>query len=236
MPVPDFERNRAYQLLLESILSGRFPSDAPLSERKLSDIFGIGRTPVREALRDLVRDGLLEVKPARGTFVRRLSVLDLREIYQVRQPLEGLAAALAAKCGPTAELSATRDVFEKMAAEPEAFDPGYVYGFGAEFHNEVFRAAQNRVLVETYKPLRLRCRAALALPQYYDHQRVWRSVAEHLKILDAIEAGDADTAHDEICAHLSRGLEARIRIFRKFEGDAAVDTEQMVNDVVSGSD
>ena len=86
------ERDRAYLGLLDLILGGGVNLVAPLSERKLADSLDIGRTPVREALRDLARDGILEVQPARGTFVRPLSIEDVQEIYEVRYSLEGVAA------------------------------------------------------------------------------------------------------------------------------------------------
>ena len=99
--VLQLERDRAYRGLLELILGGEVDLDTPLSERKLADSLEIGRTPVREALRDLARDGILEVQPARGTFVRPLTIEDVQEIYEVRHSLEGLAARLAIESGLT---------------------------------------------------------------------------------------------------------------------------------------
>lgn len=212
------ERNRAYGLLLDAILTGRLGAGEPLSERKLAENFGMGRTPIREALRDLARDGVLEVQPARGTLVRRPTMEDLRQIYEVRYGLEGMAAALAAERGATAELKACGEVFRDMLHAPDAYSPSQVYEFGAEFHLKIFRAARNRHLIEIYQPLRLRARVALALPRHYDHDRVRASVDEHIAILDAIEAGRAETARELICAHLERGLEARLRIFRQLGG------------------
>ncbi len=208
-----FERDRAYGGLLDLIMSGGLDPDAPLSERKLADSLDIGRTPIREALRDLARDGVLEVRPARGTYVRQLSAEDVREIYEVRQGLEGLAAFLAAERGATPELSAYGPMFRKMIERPEAFDPEETYETGARFHTEMFRATGNRQLLNIFEPLRLRFRLALALPRFYDHQRVRESVEEHLAILDAIEAGDGVAARRHICDHLSKGSEVRSRIF-----------------------
>jgi DNA-binding GntR family transcriptional regulator len=95
-----FERERAYRGIVDFLLSGLAHPGGPLSERKLSDSLAIGRTPVREALRDLARDGLLDVSPARGTYLRTFTAEDVREIYEARQGLEGLAAELAATRGP----------------------------------------------------------------------------------------------------------------------------------------
>ena len=207
------ERDRAYRLLLDLILGAKIDANTPLSERKLADSLQIGRTPIREAIRDLVRDGVLEARPARGTFVRELSLEDVKEIYEVRYALEGMAAFLAAERGPTAALEAYGPKFREMAADLEKFDPAEEYALGAEFHLEVFRSARNGNLLQLYEPLRIRFGVALGLPQHYDHERVRQSVSEHLGILVAIEAGDGVKAQQLICDHLAEGLNARMRIF-----------------------
>lgn len=212
--VIQLERDRAYRGLLDLILGGGVDPGTPLSERKLAHSLEIGRTPVREALRDLARDGIIEVRPARGTFVCQLSIEDVQEIYEVRHSLEGMAAFLAAERGPTPELIAYGHKFRGMIDDPQAHDPAETYETGAEFHLEVFRSARNRQLLKIYEPLRLRFRVALRLPRYYDHDRVRESVREHLAILEAIERGDGQAAQRLICDHLSKGLEVRTRIFR----------------------
>lgn len=212
------ERDRAYRLLLDQILTDQIESETPLSERKLADSLQIGRTPIREAIRDLVRDGVLETRPARGTFVRQLSLEDVREIYEVRSALEGMAAFRAAERGPTAALKTYGPRFAEMIDHPERFDAASMYDYGAEFHLEIFRTAGNRNLMQIYKPLRLRFRVALGLPRFYDHDRVQSSVMEHQAILEAIEDREGEKAQQLMCDHLARGLDARMRIFETLRG------------------
>src|SRR5262245_17401579 len=207
-----FERERAYRGIVDFLLSGIARPEEPLSERKLSDSLEIGRTPVREALRDLARDGLLDVSPARGTYLRTFTADDVREIYEVRQGLEGLAAELAARQGPTSELQAYGPLFRRMIKNPGRHDAKETYDTGARFHLDLFRAAGNRQLISIYEPLRLRFQLALALPRFFDHQRVQQSVVEHLSILEAIERKDGALARRRICSHLAKGVEARVRI------------------------
>src|SRR5262245_62871506 len=207
-----FERGRAYRGIVDFILSGSATPDEPLSERKLADSLAIGRTPVREALRDLARDGLLDVSPARGTYLRTFTADDLREIYEVRQSLEGLAAELTAKHGPTRELKAYGPLFRRMIKSPHRYDAKETYETGARFHLDLFRATGNRQLITIYEPLRLRFQLALALPRFFDHHRVKQSVVEHLSILEAIERQDAALARKRISAHLAKGVQARVRI------------------------
>ena len=217
------EHDRAYRGLLDLILDGGVDPDTPLSERKLADSLEIGRTPVREALRDLARDGIVEVRPARGTFVHHLSIEDVQEIYEVRHSLEGMAAFLAAERGPTPELRAYGPKFRGMIDDPQAHDPAETYETGEGFHLAIFHSTRNRQLLKIYELLRLRFRLALHLPRYFDHDRVRESVNEHLAILEAIERADGQAAQRLICDHLSKGLEVRTRIFRslsKYAPDA----------------
>src|SRR3981189_2571055 len=110
MTATSLERDRAYALLRDLVISGEFSADEPLSERSLSTRLAFGRTPVREAPMALARDGLLTIHPIRRPFVRQLSCEYLREIHELRRALEGRAAYLAAARGPT-------DALRNCAAE-----------------------------------------------------------------------------------------------------------------------
>lgn len=208
------EKEKAYGRLLDLIMRGEISPDEALAERRLAETLQIGRTPVREAIKDLVREGVLEAHPTRGTFVRQLSLRDVQEIYQVRYAIEGLAAFLAAERGPSQALLAFGHDFRAAIAAPETFEVAEVYDHGAEFHLEMFRCAGNRNLLEIYRPIRLRFRIALGLPRHHDPERVFESVCEHLGILEAIEARDGDLAQKRICDHLQKGLEVRTRLFQ----------------------
>lgn len=210
------ESDRAYQQILELILGDELDATQPLSERKLADSLEMGRTPVREAIRRLTREGLVEVRPARGTYVRRLTLREVEEIYEARIGIESMAAFLAAQRGPTEAFRKFRDTFEEMIAAPDQFDLHETHAFGQAFHVEMFRASQNRFLLELYEPLRLRHRVALGLPRMYNHDWVLQSVKEHHAILDTIERRDADGARRLICEHLAKGLEVRSEIFQSF--------------------
>lgn len=212
------ERDRAYQRVLALILSGEVDVNAPLSERKLAESLNMGRTPVREAIKRLTREGLVEVRPARGTYVRQLNLRDVEEIYEARYGIEGTAAFLAAEHGPTERFAEFKSTFVKMIEQPSSYDLAEIHRLGQEFHVEIFEAARNRTLVDIYKPLRLKHSFALRLPRIYDHSWVIQSVQEHLDILIAIEARDPVKARSLVCDHLVRGLEVRSRIFDEIMG------------------
>lgn len=204
-------RDTAYTRIRELIVSGALPPGAPVSERGLSENLGIGRTPVREAVKALAREGLLEIVPMRGTFVRQLSVDDLREIHETRLALEGMAAYLAAERGVTDELRRCAAELEALAhAEPLDVDVAQRVGWA--FHEAMFRATGNRRLLVLYGDLRAQNGLALQKIEHYDVQRTHDAVREHLRIFKAIEAGDASGAQREVWAHLTQAMQARLSV------------------------
>jgi len=211
------ESERAYKILFENILSGRITQDTPLSERKLSDELGIGRTPIREALHHLARDRVVEMVPAKGTFVRRISLKEIHDIFEVRCSLESMAAFLAAIHGPSPELSEYGSIFREMITAFDNKDPNEMSNVGENFHREVIRTADNEMLLSITDSLRIQFQIAFNLPRHYDTSWVKQSVIEHLGILESIENRDDTLAQKLMHEHLTGGLETRMCIMRRFK-------------------
>jgi len=186
-------RDKAYARIRNLVISGEFAADEPLSERSLSDRLALGRTPVREALKALAKDGLLTIHPMRGTFLRQLSFDDLREIHELRLALEGMARELR-----RVRSRATIDVEEAQQ-------------IGWTFHDQLFRATGNGRLVQAYDNLRAQSGLALQKMQQYSADRTRQAVNEHLDIYAAVEAEDADAAQQRMWRHLSSAFEARLK-------------------------
>jgi len=218
-------RDQAYRLVLEMIFRGEITADEPLSERKMADRLSMGRTPVREALRALAKDGVVETRLARGTFVRSLSHDDLRQLYEVRQALEGTAAQLAAKAGPTRKMLALGVQMRHMRDCPDDYSGVDIDDIGADFHREVFEAANNPMLKQVFEPLRLRFQLAFGFPRHHDKNSMRRSLDEHLGVLDAIEQRDEAAARQAMLSHLQNGLEVRARLFKTLGGVTPVATK-----------
>ncbi len=139
-------------------MEGKLLPDRPISERQIATELNIGRTPVREAMRALAQDGLLEIIPARGMFVRTISDGQLRELYEVRQALEGQAAELAARKGATVELLGFVEKLEHSRKARTEKELGETHEIGAQFHVVIFKCARNTILTELYLPIRNRFR------------------------------------------------------------------------------
>ena len=207
-----FERERAYTRLVALIFGGQLADGEPLSERKLAEQLEIGRMPVREALRQLEQEGVIEVKPARGTFVRRLTREELAETYRVREALECLAAELAAARGSSRELAISGARLRIMAQDPKVFSAREIDDAGTDFHEALTTLAGNRVLGETLRMLRRRSRLSFHLPRYFDDEVIHRTLAEHVGIFEAVDAREPEHASQLMRMHLRRGLEIRLKL------------------------
>ena len=99
----------AYSLILDAIDRGRYPPGARLVETELAERFGVSRTPIREAIRQLEADGVVTHVPRQGACIRTLDYAEVMELYEMRAVLEGTAARLAARLGHAPTLPPTRD-------------------------------------------------------------------------------------------------------------------------------
>lgn len=205
------DRDEAYLRIRRLIADGDIAPDAPISERSMAEQLGFGRTPVREALKNLAREGLLDVVPMRGTFLRQPSLDEVREIYEVRLAIECMAASLVAQRGAPAELLGFRKRLTGFLGKSDARSNAAMHKAGWDFHSAIVAATGNRRMVQTYDALRLPIMAARqGRPVGADQAR--RSLIEHLAILDAIEKGDAGLAQTRVGKHLAGVLEARARL------------------------
>lgn len=201
----------AYAAIKALIVSGEIRAGEALSERALSERFGISRTPIREAIRTLANDGLLEIVPMRGTFVRQLSVRDLSEIHEVRLALEGMAAWLAAQKGVTPALIEVATRLRALADDEAPLDTDITQRLGWQFHEAMFAAADNARLTDTYHALRTQNGLALQRIPHYDADRTRAAVREHLAIFDAIAGGRPDEAQRKVWDHLTHAMQARLQ-------------------------
>ena len=214
----DLQSEAAYRALLDLILLGRVAADQPISERQFADTQGFSRTPVREAMKALVRDGLLQAKPALGTFVRTIDQRQLAQLFEVRQLLECRAASLAAANAEPCVLDRVRTALVASRNCVET-DIAHVYETGADFHVQVVKASGNEILLETYLPIRNRYRVAMGLARHYDKEWVAAGIDQHLEILDAIAARDASLARRLMSSHLKRSHASKKRILDGLKSD-----------------
>jgi DNA-binding GntR family transcriptional regulator len=205
--------DRAYLRLREEIISVALAPGTLLREEELTRRLGVGRTPVREAVQRLHRDGFVTVIPRRGTLVSEINITDLAGIYEVRAHLESWAARLATERAGAAD----RAEAEGLLGELEALDAGGAYehllALDRRIHRFAYRCAKNAHLAETldqYHNLSLRI-LNVALKRYPKlTPRLDDVVHDQRRLLSAIIAGDGDAAEQAAAEHVTR-FEAEIR-------------------------
>ena len=149
------ERESAYARIKVMIAGGEITPEVPISERSLSQRLGIGRTPVREAIKSLAEARIFDVVPMRGTFLRQPSIDEVREIYEIRLAIEGMAALLAAQRWPSPRLLAIRNTLSSFTGRSDPAALRAMDRAGWDFHDAVVAAAGNRRMAEIYETLRL---------------------------------------------------------------------------------
>lgn len=194
--------DQAYYAIRELIITLELPPGSVVSERDLMQRLGLGRTPVREALRDLARVRLVEVYPRRGIFVSGVDVGHIADLSEARLVLESHAARLAAERSTStdaAETNALLGELDRLEGEP---DERRLIELDQRIHRHVYRAAHNpfvEATLEDYYVLALRI-WFLALDRVAD--RLDRSVHEHRELLEAIRDREPDRAEEAMRRHI----------------------------------
>lgn len=199
--------------LKQLILDGDLPAGEPLVERTIAERLGVSRTPVREALFRLEREGLVRVVEGRGAYVASYSIDDLVEIYQMREALEPLAARLSIPHLTDADLAYHDDQLRRYHAEPalREQDPGVWRRLGRDFHNLFIQASQNGRLIRTLESMQHQIELFRGLGRTITPRAdVKTSVDEHRDILDALKKRDGQAAEQAVRAHLRAGLQQRL--------------------------
>ena len=203
--------DEAYAGLRTLICTGELAPGDCLSEPELQETLGVGRTPIREAIRALAAEHLIEVFPRRGTFVAGVDPRNLRAMSEVRAQLEPMAARLAAERRSEADLIQ----FRGALAQLEELERGdlreqerALIDLDSQIHQLIYRATQNAYLAND-------------LDRYYIHSlRIWnlglgrvghlrQAVLEHKELLEAIIQGDSDRAFNVMSKHVTE-FEAEI--------------------------
>jgi DNA-binding GntR family transcriptional regulator len=208
--------DRLRRALEDEILGGRLSPGTRLDETALAEQFGVSRTPVREALKQLASAGLIEIRPRQGAFVVELTMAEIFEIFELMAELEALCAGLAARRmsqEERARLIEAHRACERIAREeePEAF-----YAANNAFHEIVYRGSHNRFVERETRALRNRIHPYRRFITYRPG-RLARSIAEHAAILEAIVAGAEEPARRAMHQHLSVLAEDMLEINRALE-------------------
>lgn len=199
--------DRAYEALRDDIIEWRLAPGTVLAEVEQSERLGVSRTPLREALSRLTAEGLTTAAGGRGVVVTGISLEDIGELFELRETLEGTAAALAAERGDPAAFEQLR---QELAAAPELIDGSdsgrqAYYALAARLDAAIDAAISNSYLAQAMRSLRIHLVRVRRLAAD-DAERLTAAAAEHAAIAEAIAAGNPRLAQAATTVHLHRSL------------------------------
>ncbi|TPQ15603.1 GntR family transcriptional regulator [Streptomyces sporangiiformans] len=185
------------------IISGELPAGGSLSEIALAESFGVSRTPVREALKQLQTEGLVEIRPRVGTFVTAPSRREITELFEMKELLEGAAARLLARRGRVPELARLEENLAEADAAVEADDKERYAELVEEFHDLLITGADNAKLEAHYRILMNQLAySRLVKTSLSQPGRALQSDREHHNVLELIIAKDGDSAERVMRDHV----------------------------------
>jgi DNA-binding GntR family transcriptional regulator len=201
--------HRLRQMLVEN----RISPGAKLNERELCEVLNVSRTPLREAIKMLAAEGLVELVPNRGAIALQLTEADVLHTFEVMAGLEGQSGELAATRITEAELAEIRaQHYEMMAAYTRRDLPAY-YRLNAAIHRAINVAAKNPVLSATYNQVNARLQA-LRFKSNQDEEKWKHAMREHEQMIEALAARDAGGMRAVLVAHLNHKRDVVIEQLR----------------------
>jgi DNA-binding GntR family transcriptional regulator len=203
----------AYSALRQSILQGDLAPGERLRSDALANDLKVSRTPVREALRKLEAEGLVQ-RSGSGLIVREFSEHDLTELFYVREALEGMAARLAAENATPGEIGEIRELLDDMETLGQRGDLVALRPLTAEYHRLVGRAAHNGRLLQSLENLLGHVRQMQTSTLLNIQGRAAEALKEHRDLLQAIEARDSERAEKVAREHRRKTLELRRQLLR----------------------
>jgi DNA-binding GntR family transcriptional regulator len=218
MELVRLDTQRAYESIWEKITTLELAPGTLINEQDLAEELQIGVVPVREAVRLLAHENLVNITPRHGLYVADVNIPDLEQLSEMRLSLEALSAHLAAQRATSDDLVVLEALRHEQATVPPS-DSLRLFDVDHKFHQAVAQAAHNKYLAQTLDRLFGLSRRLwyLALPQL---GYLPAAVETHLSLVEAIKAGDADAAEQIMRDHVGE-FYARVRQTLATDSDTA---------------
>jgi DNA-binding GntR family transcriptional regulator len=200
--------------LRQLIVEGDIAPGAKLNERELAERLRVSRTPLREAIKMLAAEGLVELLPNRGAVAAQLSAQDVADTFEVIAGLEAQSGELAAQRITDAELAEVRALHYEMLAAHTRRDLSTYYRLNARIHACINAAARNPVLTHTYRTVNARLQA-LRFRSNFDDRKWQRAVKEHDQMIVLLDARDGAGLRVLLVQHLEHKRDAVLDLMQR---------------------
>jgi DNA-binding GntR family transcriptional regulator len=214
-----------FQKLRLLLVEGKIPPGSKLNERELAESLKVSRTPIREAIRRLAADGLVELIANRGAIALQLSVVDVINTFDVIADLEGFSGELAAKNISDAALSELEALQYEMMASYARRDLSSYYKLNLRIHQLINQAANNPVLSKLFSQVNARIEA-LRFRSNQDGVKWEKAVEEHQEMLDALKARDSAQMRKIMMQHVKNKRDVVVQLI-KLEAGASQETAEL---------
>ncbi|WP_195434421.1 GntR family transcriptional regulator [Coprococcus comes] len=199
-------RSQVFQTIRDDILKGKYEENDELREATLGKELGVSRIPVREALRQLELEGLVNIIPNKGAYVTGISDKDVHDIYMIRSMLEGLCVRWATEHITQEQLEELDEIILLSEYHMDKGHSDQLTELDGRFHQILYEASQSRildhVLSDFHKYVQLARRTSVKT-----EERAIKSIGEHNEILNAIKAKDAEKAGNLATIHIMHVME-----------------------------
>src|SRR4051812_22219303 len=202
------------QRLRQMLVESRIAPGAKLNERELAELLQVSRTPLREAIKMLAAEGLVELLPNRGAVAVSLNEADILNTFEVMAGLEAQSGELAAQRITDAELGEIHALHFEMMAAYTRQDLSAYYALNARIHRAISAAAKNPVLAAVYNQVNARLQA-LRFRSNQDGEKWRRAVKEHEKMIDALARRDSAAMREVLLTHLQNKRDVVLEQLRK---------------------
>jgi len=231
-------RDQAYQSIRKKMLMGRLSAGSQISEPKLAKMLGIGRTPVREAIQQLQVEGLVERVPRRGTVVRVPKRMDIVDLYELREGLEGYAVTLSSRRIATEDLEMLRSLCNQLSTIAEemeksgqrALDGAGMHQFLAAdmgFHLLLISSTGNRHIMKVISDSHVMSQIFRSARQEHTLEVVQSAYQFHNDIMEAVARSDSEQAQSLMVQHIRRSLREALEHYDRQEVHAKTDGDSL---------
>ncbi|MCM3388212.1 GntR family transcriptional regulator [Ureibacillus chungkukjangi] len=207
--------NSVYDFIIQQIKMGDIVPGQTLTERAIANEIGVSRTPIREAFKKLIEQGLMEYEPHKGVKVTLYSKEKIEDLYEIRELLEGLSVGRIAESHTAEDIKLLENYIELAEKEAEQGSLIRLSEINSEFHNTLARLSGNHYLLEIMSDLQMQI--SLLMSQSLSNKgRPYENIQEHRMIINAIKTGDKSLAEETAKFHVRK---SRDNILLKIKGD-----------------